>query len=454
MKKIIIHRLLTALTTLVLANSAVATEVLRLSGYGPVSRSMGGTAVAHYTGPAGMMVNPATLSLAPEGYTFSGGLDIITADISNQSKVDGSRAVTSDHSSNRGPYYAPEFGIIFQQDKLTMGVGAYALGGLGTEYGTDSFLSDDVNGDPTGLDNSSRLLVMNIPFAVSYQFSDNFSVGGSVDAMWAGMNLNLLLTTAQIGGLAAGGNVSGSLVGPLLGMSPTAAHISFTKNNFIDSGASAWGVGARVGAIWQPQESTTVGFSYNFPSELGDLSGDADLTAVIAGPNPVISGEITVKDFQMPGVLTIGVSHNITPDWLLAVDLSRVYWADVLKDIKTSFSSAAGNLDLNLPQNYKDQSVFGIGTSYKVNKLTLRAGYRYATSGIDGDFMFSTLPVNPTRHISAGFGYQLSDDSNIDFSYTHAVTEKTHNDQVLNTPEPIVNSHSQDNVSISYAVNF
>jgi long-chain fatty acid transport protein len=454
MKNIRINKKLIASAIIVIANNSMATDVLRLSGYGPVSRSMGGTGVAHYIGPAGMMVNPATLSMANSGYTLSAGLDIITADITNESKEDGRKAITVDHSQNRGPYFAPEFGFIHQKDKLTLGTGVYALGGLGTEYGTDSFLSDDVNGNPTGLDNSSRLLIINIPFAASYEITDTFSVGGSIDAIWAGINLNLLLTTAQIGGLESMGNVGGSLVEPLLGMSPTAAHISFTENNIIDSGASSWGIGGRIGAIWQPQNETMLGISYNFPSKLNDLSGDANLTAVTSGSNMLISGKIEVKDFQMPGVLTIGLSHNISDYWLVAVDVSRVYWSPVMKDLDTKFTSAAGNLDLALPQNYKNQSIFGIGTSYQMNKLTIRAGYRSATSGIDGDFMFSTLPVNPTRHISAGFGYQLSDNSNFDLSYTHAVNEKTHNDQILNTPVPIVNNHSQDNLSFTYSINF
>ena len=57
---------------------AHATDVFRLEGYGAISRSMGGTAVAHDVGPAGMMTNPATLSLMSNGDQAMIGLDLIT----------------------------------------------------------------------------------------------------------------------------------------------------------------------------------------------------------------------------------------------------------------------------------------------------------------------------------------------------------------------------------------
>ncbi|MBV5333840.1 outer membrane protein transport protein, partial [bacterium] len=46
---------------------AHATDVFRLEGIGPISRAMGGTATAFNVGAAGMMANPATLSLMDSG---------------------------------------------------------------------------------------------------------------------------------------------------------------------------------------------------------------------------------------------------------------------------------------------------------------------------------------------------------------------------------------------------
>lgn len=64
------------------SSHAVATDGVFLEGFGAVSRSMGGTAVAHYVGPASMMVNPATMDLSDATGEILLGLDLITTDIS------------------------------------------------------------------------------------------------------------------------------------------------------------------------------------------------------------------------------------------------------------------------------------------------------------------------------------------------------------------------------------
>jgi long-chain fatty acid transport protein len=95
----------------------------------------------------------------------------------------------------------------------------------------------------TGLENSSRLLVLNIPFAASYQVNEKLAVGASVDAMWQGLNLDLLLGAGQVGALIGAGRVNGSLL-PVLGGLPDmrGAHFSLTKNN-------PWPVALNPGAL-------------------------------------------------------------------------------------------------------------------------------------------------------------------------------------------------------------
>ena len=59
-----------ALACMGTAQVACATDVFRLEGFGAVSRAMGGVATAIDTGAAGMMTNPATLSLMNESDEF------------------------------------------------------------------------------------------------------------------------------------------------------------------------------------------------------------------------------------------------------------------------------------------------------------------------------------------------------------------------------------------------
>ncbi len=236
---------ITAATLFALAcQGANATDVFRLEGYGPISRAMGGTATAYDVGAAGMMTNPATLSLMAPGSELHLGLDVVNTDISAKNQATGENASSDNHSNNRGPYFAPEAAFTWRQGALSLGVGAFAQAGLGTEYGKSSFLSRTTSGASSGLENSSRLLVLNIPFAASYDVNDQLSVGASLDAMWVGLNLELLLGVDQVGSLIGSGRASGSLV-PVLGGLPglDGAHFSLTKNTPLGSGVDAWGYG-------------------------------------------------------------------------------------------------------------------------------------------------------------------------------------------------------------------
>lgn len=445
---------------------ALATDVFRLEGYGAVSRGMGGTAVAHDVGAAGMMTNPATLSLMQNDDEVLLGLDVVTTDIQVKDKSTGESVSSKTHSANRGPYFAPEAAFTKRIGAFTMGLGAFAQGGLGTEYGNSSFLSNDGSGNPTGLGNSSRLLVLNIPLAASYQLNDKLVVGGSVDAMWQGLNLDLLLTTNQVLGLAGDGRVSGTLVTTLAPYFPVAAggngalqgaHFSLTKNQFLGSGVDAWGYGGKLGMLYKASPDTTLGASYAFQSQMADMEGSATLTAVLTGNTQLpMAGKITIKDFQMPAHLDLGVAQRLSSQWLVTADISRVFWKDVMKDIKVSFvADGGGDLNIRLPQNYRDQTIFSLGTSYALSpEWTVRAGARYATQALRGETLFAVIPATPTKHASLGFSYAVSKAGRIDFAYSHAFREKMENSSLPNTSAPIEVIHSQNNATINYALGF
>lgn len=440
------------------AQMAQATDVFRLEGYGAVSRGMGGTSVAQDVGPAGMMTNPSTLSLMPEGNEVMGGLDIVTTSIKVTNKNTGETVSSSTHDSNRGPYYAPEAAFTKRVGAWAFGVGAFAQGGLGTEYGRSSFLSRANGGLNTGLENSSRLLVLNIPFAASFQVTDKLAIGGSLDAMWQGLNLNLLLGADQVGNLIATGRATGTLV-PVLGGLPAlrGAHFSLTKNEPLASGVEAWGYGGRLGMVFKATPDTTLGASYSMKGNVKDMEGRATLTAVDAIAGQIaLNGKIQIKDFQMPANASVGVTHHLGSQWTVAADVSRIFWKDVMKDIKVAFvADGGGNLNINLPQDYKDQNVLALGAAYQMNdQLTLRGGLRFASQALQSSTLFAVIPATPKRHLSAGLTYALSKQSKIDFAYSHAFEEKMDNTSLPNTSEPIQTKHSQDNATINYRYSF
>jgi len=438
--------------------SAQATDVFRLEGFGAVSRAMGGVATAYDTGLAGMMTNPATLSLMASDSAAQVGLDLVTTDIEVRNKTTGEHASSDTHGSNRGPYVAPQLAYGRRSGEWTFGAGVFAQGGLGTEYGHRSFLSRASGDLATGLENSSRLLVLNIPLAASFKVSEALSVGGGIDAVWQGLNLDLLLGADQVGSLIGGGRVSGSLL-PVLGGLPDlrGAHFSLTRNAPLASGVNAWGYTARVGMTYALSDDTRLGAAYTARSHVADMDGRATLTAIdgVAG-QIALPGKIRIRDFQMPAIFNLGFSQRVSERLDVAVDVSRVYWSSVMKDIKVAFvADGGGNLNIQLPQNYRDQTILALGAAYRVDeRWTVRGGLRLAQQALRDSTLFAVIPAIPRKHVSVGVGYALSERANLDFAWSHAFEEHLSNAGPPNTSAPIRVSHAQDNATLVYTYHF
>ncbi|MGB4674274.1 MAG: outer membrane protein transport protein [Azovibrio sp.] len=438
-------------------NALATSDVYRFVGHGPISAGMGGAATAFDVGVAGIMTNPATLSLAKSGSQVHVGMDAVFVDISVKNTATGESLDSQDHSNNRGPYVAPQLAYMYRGERFAFGAGAFARGGVGTEYGKNSFLSRATGGLNTGLEVSSRLMTLNIPVAASYDVNERLTIGAAVDAVWQGLNLDLLLGADQVGSLLGSGRARGGLV-PVLGGLPDmrGAHLSFTKNQPIASGADAWGMGGRIGLIYKFSKDTIFGAAYSLESSLNDMEGDATLTAIdgVAGQIP-LNGKIHVKDFQSPAQFNIGFSHKFDDHWMVAADISRIFWGKAVKDIKVGFVADNGaNIDIDLPQDYKDQTALSLGVAYTRGDWTIRGGARFATQALRSETLLAVIPSIPNTFGTLGFSYKLSPASNIDFAWTHSFEEKMRTSSLPTTSAPFEVKHAQDSASIAYVYQF
>ncbi|WP_217998695.1 OmpP1/FadL family transporter [Novosphingobium naphthalenivorans] len=439
-------------------HEAHATDVFDLEGYGATSRAMGGTAVAQDTGPAGILVNPATLSLGDEGSQVMVGLDLITTNITATDMATGETAVSRSHGANRGPYYAPEIAFSLRKGRLAFGVGAFAQGGLGTEYGKNSFLSRATGNLATGLPNSSRLLELAVPVAISYDITDKLSIGASIEGRWQALNLDLLLGADQVGSLIGAGRVDGTLVPVLAGLPDLrGAHFSLTRNQVVGGGVRSLGVGERIGLVYRPAPGTVIGLSWTPKTQMADMKGGATLTAVdgIVGQVP-LTGSIRIRNFQLPQHIDAGISQQITPRLRLAVDVSEVFWKDVMANIDVGFVADNGaTINILLPQGYKNQTIVALGAAYKLNdKWTLRAGGRFADQALPSSTLFAVIPATPNKHLSFGFGRKLGNRGEINFAYSHGFAPTLRNTSLPNTSAPIAVTHAQNNFVLDYRFGF
>jgi len=439
---------------------ACATDAFNLIGNGPISMGMGGIGVAHDIGAAGMMMNPATLVLMQEGAHLGVGMDIITADLEIKNTETGETARSHSHGRNNGPYFGPELSFVWRDERYALGVGAFASDGVGTQFGDNSFLSrTSTNSIDTGLDSFSRLLVLRVPFSAAYQVSEKLSVGASLEAVWTSVNLGLLLDTTQIGSLAGQGRLSGSLVPALLSVPElSAGYLSTDNHRAAGGGTDAWGLGGKVGLTYQWSPQTRFGVAYNFKTNVGDLSGDADLTAVSAAAGNIpLSGSMKLRNFEMPAHLVVGINHEFSDRIAVSFDYKRVFWSDVMKDISVQYkqNGSGDNLDLKLPFNYRDTNVYSLGAQYRYDvHWVYRAGFHYAQQATSSGGVLPIIPSTPTTNVTGGVSYAFSADDVIDFGLAYGFKKKVSNDSLPITDKPIEASHSQTVASIAYTKRF
>ena len=189
---------------------------------------------------------------------------------------------------------------------------------------------------------------------------------------------------------------------------------------------------------------------------MNDLKGNGTVTAVdgIAGNIP-IEGQIRVLNFNTPAKLDVGVSHQFSDKLLLALDVSRVFWKDALKDIKVGFTSDAGDVDLRLTQNTKDQTIVAIGASYAATQnVTLRAGYSQATQPFNDEGLLALIPAVLKRHATIGISYQVSKSGRFDAAYSRALENSMTNQSAFNTSSAVRSSIAQDNFVFAYTHSF
>lgn len=446
---------------------AFATNGMNMEGYGPVATGMGGASYAYDSGSAGMINNPATIGMMKSG---TARLDVAVGGLHPDvtTRMNG----MPDANSGGDAYYMPAMGYVRKDGRLTYGVGMMAQGGMGTEYGKNSLmsgyasagylLSNGMGGarGASGLENRSELGIGRLMFPLAYDVTDTFKLGGSVDYLWGGLDLQMVMSGAMFsrfsgfGGAPATrlGYANGTMVQALggfqaMGLSDVNyAQFDFSEgDNKMKQRLKTNGWAGNIGFQWQATPKLSIGGVYHAKTSLDDMEGNGKLNMqVIMGGQAMpmsVSGKLKVVDFQWPETFGLGVAYQVNERLMLAADYKRIGWADSMKDFKMVFS-ASGNTGMLaamngtgmtavMHQNWDDQNVFMFGGAYKVtDAFTLRAGINLANNPIPDDYMNPLFPAIIKNHVTFGFGYAFSNAASIDFSLAHApsVTSRNNND--------------------------
>ena len=245
---------------------AAATNGMNLEAYGAKAGGMGGASFAHENGNSALMNNPATLGLRQEGSNLGLGLTVLMPDVNT--RMNHPQAGTLNAKSGGDAYYMPSLSLIRKSGKFTYGAGMLAQGGMGTEYGSNSFLSGG-----TGLPMRSEVGFGRLMFPLVYNVNDSFTVAGQIDYVWASMDVQMLMPDGS-------------------------GHASFSDKNDFTGEASGNGWAFKLGAHYKVSNDLAFGATYHSKTDIGDLQGSGTFTMLPGGMQ--IPTQFKVVDFQWP----------------------------------------------------------------------------------------------------------------------------------------------------------
>lgn len=422
-----------------------ATNGMNMEGYGPTAAAMGGASMAYDNGTAAVMNNPATLGLMSEGSRVDVALGVLAPSIT------ASHAGMPSVDSSATSFLMPALGYAQKSGKFTYGAGVFSQGGMGTEYAANSFMAAGTNEKVRSEVGVGRFIV-----PLAYQVDDKLTLGGSLDFVWAGMDLKMALSGTQFGDMVAGmggtqtyGTASGSMVNTLGGAFGAGqltalnwARVDFSDNGAFTGQAKGNGGAFKLGGTYKVSNQLTLGASYHSKTALGDLTTNgASMSMNVNGPavggvatTVLVAGSVAVRNFQWPQTFGFGAAYQASDNLLLVADYKRIGWKSVMQGfsmtftantVQTGAAAAFGmggqSVDMSLYQNWVDQNVFQLGGAYKTtDALTLRAGLNLANNPVPDKFMNPLFPAIAKNHVTMGAGYAVSKKSAVDFSYVYA----------------------------------
>jgi long-chain fatty acid transport protein len=387
MRKIILASALLGTVSL-----SFATNGDNLIGVSPASRGMGGIGVGMPVGPTDTIFrNPAWMTYY-KGFNMSFGGILFFPEVKAKSTVTPNGLVNPPVSatSKSKMFVVPEVGIVHQiNDKLTFGIGAFGVSGMGVDY----------RNEPDLFRMHTNFQFMRVIPALAYKVNDAISISGA---------LHLAYGSLDMGGVTSGGNAGG-------GQSQT------------------YSIGAQLGVAYNMGDFVYAGLTYQSPVS---MTYKRVFDSQCFDPNSGFNCNGQFEDLKLtqPQEVAFGIGVKPMDNLKVGMDIRWINW-----------KNAKGYKEFQ----WKDQWVIGLGGEFKpTQKLALRAGYNYGKSPIRGgakdpmnannipnfdaqfsDFqiaMFNLIgfPAITEHHITLGLGYEFTKNFSIDLAYKHAFNKK------------------------------
>jgi Long-chain fatty acid transport protein len=362
---------------------AYATNGMRLIGFGPVQRSMGGIGVGTTLDAASVLTNPAGMSDISQRLDFGAtyfspsvnynatGVNIPAGAMGNVYPIKSVKSDGVTIHTDRGASPVPAFGLIVDiTDDLKFGLGAYGISGMGVDYKENLYYG-------TLYTSYSQ---MRFAPGLSYRIMKGLSVGATLNVMYATMEFD-----------AASG---------------------FGQVNHM--GASSFGIGATFGAKYTLFDMISFGAAFEMMSFFKEFQFNVNSNTIINpmdGSRTSFPSGVDKLKFNQPSVATIGISAKPIEGLTVGVDFELILWSETNGLNKPKYTqSQPYTQPWNM--NWTNQFVLKVGAEYRIiPMLAVRAGYNWGKMPLDPSRAFENIafPAVAEHHITLGVGVKLGE---------------------------------------------
>jgi len=374
-----------------LSSNSFATNGHFSHGIGTKSKGMAGVGVALALDSLAAGTNPASMVFVGSRWDF--GVAIfnpnreytVTGNPSGFPGTFGLAPGTFESDSNF--FLIPSFGFnMMMSDKTSLGISMFGLGGMNTDYPTQTF-----GFSPTGIDFAQLFMAPTL----SRKLSENHAVGAT---------FNISYQRFRSEGLGAFGFFSSD---------PSALTDNGHNNSF--------GYGARFGYMGKLSEYISVGGAVQTEMKMSKFDSYAGLFA-------------EQGDLDTPATWTAGVAIHPTPKVTFAFDVQQILYTDI--------ESINNPLDLQQIQSgillgdddasgfgWENMTIAKFGTQFEGgNGWTWRGGFSHGNEPVqESEVLFNILaPGIIENHLTFGFTKEMESGKEISFSlmrgFSHSVT--------------------------------
>ena len=410
--------------------TASATNGYWSHGYGPKSKSIGGACVAMAFGAMCAASNPGSLVIVGNRLEVGASVFAPTRGFVANSDFDDdgvephfARVPAGKYTSRNDFFLIPHFAYNRMLDDVSsIGVAVGANGGMNTDYESPVFVGFGDDSSPVGID----MKQMFIGITYSRKLNEQHSIG---------ITPVLGLQTFEAKGLNA--FAWGSLY-------PQAV-----TDNGMDI---SYGAGLKLGWLWQVNDRLNIGASYQSRMWMTDFDDYKGLFA--EGGN-----------FDIPSNYDIGFSYKVTPEVTFAYNFQRINFSEI--PAIGNASDIVMNPLVNSPPylgcddclgfGWDDASIHKFGIQWQYSPaLALRAGYSRASDIVPGSqALFNILaPAVVTEHYTFGFGRKLTEESEINVSFSYMPEDEVYGTNPNTGPQTGSLFMNQWEIEVGWATRF